>query len=141
MLHGHPDRLLYLDIKEVDLAQLSALVRDAQVHQQVIVASPDEATLRTWREFESQSQTLLWMGITRSGDEQTLRERLQSLCETNFQGITQLQIHVEAWRRDDGFEFKPMLGFLAEVAQLLSAREILFQACRGNVPIRKFTAD
>jgi hypothetical protein len=73
---------------------------------------------------------------------ETLRRRLQTLRETDFAGLTQLQIHVEATRdgakrdgakrdgakRDGGdWQFKPSLELLREAAAELQARDILFQ--------------
>lgn len=127
LMQGQPNRALYLDIKEVDLTQLAGIVRKFGVTEQAILAAPDEVLLREWKRLVPEGQTLLWMGILWKGDESTLRERLKSLRETEFDGVTQLQIHVEATRDGDGWRFKPSLDFLAEVAEELDGRDILFQ--------------
>jgi|GEM_PF-26467 len=119
-LKKRPDRELYLDIKQVNLRQLAALARQYGVEKRVILAAPNEADLREWKTLVPEGQTLLWMG----GDEAALRERIAALRETDFVGITQLQIHTRAPQGN----FAPPLDFLREMADELRPRNILFQA-------------
>jgi glycerol-1-phosphate dehydrogenase [NAD(P)+] len=119
------DKELYLDIKKVNLPQLAELARQFDVEKRVILAAPQEADLREWKTLIPEGQTLLWMG----GDEESLRNRFAALRETDFAGITQLQIHV---RLIEG-QFQPSLDLLREVADELIARGILFQALPWDV--------
>lgn len=125
-------RALYLDIKDVDLAQLAELTRKYRVAEKVILAAPQEALLREWKTLVPKGQTLLWMGIIWQGDEATLSSRLGKLRASEFAGITQLQIHVEATRDGEAWKFKPSLAFLRAVADELRARGILFQTLPWN---------
>lgn len=127
LMRGRPERALYMDIKDVHLPQLASVVQDYDVTGQVILAAPDERLLRDWKSLTPHSQTLLWMGILRQGDEGTLRQRLERLREEHFVGITQLQIHVEATRGNGSQQFKPSLEFLRETASELKAYGVLFQ--------------
>lgn len=90
VMRGHPERHLYLDIKNVDLRQLAALVKEYGVERQIVLASPHPETIREWKSLIPDSDTLLWM----RGSEAALRKRLDALRATNFSGITQLQIHI-----------------------------------------------
>jgi len=123
------DKELYLDIKEVNLSQLVELARQFNVEKQVILTAPNEADLREWKTLIPGGQTLLWMG----GDEETLRKRFAALRETDFAGITQLQIHVRLHVRLIEEQFQPSLDFLREVADELIARGILFQTLPWDV--------
>ena len=127
LMRGHADRVLYMDVKDVQLAALAGLLREFEVADQVILAAPDEQLLRDWKQLVPEGQTLLWMGILRAGDEGTLRHRLQRLRDEDFAGITQLQIHVEATRNEGGWQFKPSLDMLRTTAAELKAAGVLFQ--------------
>lgn len=122
-MHGRPERWLYLDIKDVPLATLAALVRRHAVDQQVILASTKYPVITAWRELLPEGQTLHWMG----GDEAELSRRLSALREKGFAGITQLQIHVRINEPGADDPFRPSSAFLASVGRELQARDILFQ--------------
>ena len=87
---GRPDRHLYLDIKQVDLAKLAAEVRAARVAKQVVLASPRPEQIAAWKKLVPESDTLLWL----RGSEEQLGQRLAGLRQTGFEGITQLQVHI-----------------------------------------------
>ena len=87
---GRPERHLYLDIKNVDLRSLAALVREYGVNSQIILATPKPEVIREWKTLVPESDTLLWM----RGSEEGLRQRIDSLRAAQFAGITQLQIHI-----------------------------------------------
>lgn len=129
LMQGKPERRLYLDIKQVDLAKLAGEVRAADVGPQVILAAPKHEIHLEWNRLVQKAQTLLWM----SGSEKSKRERFEALKQNGFQGITQLQIHVrlpgdkEAKDIQPGEPFTPSRAFLIEVSEELGKRGILFQ--------------
>lgn len=130
LLRGRQERRLYLDIKEVDLEQLAASVRDAGAEEQVILASPRHEQVRQWKTLCPAGETLLWMG----GEEPALRARLDDVRATDFAGITQLQIHVRLHGSPaDADPFLPSARFLSELARELRPRGILFQTLPWNV--------
>jgi glycerophosphoryl diester phosphodiesterase len=119
ILKRHPMRKFYIDIKNVDLAQLARESRE--VHQQLILASTKYNIIRQWKRLAPQSATLHWMG----GSEAELNKRLADLRQTNFADITQLQIHVRT--ADDG-ALTPSPEFLMKTGEELRRHRILFQA-------------
>lgn len=129
LMQGKPERRLYLDFKQVDLAKLAAEVKETAVGPQVILAAQKQETLIEWSRLVPDAKTLLWM----SGSEKVKRERFAALKQNNFQSITQLQIHVrlpgdkEAKDIQPGEPFTPSRAFLIEVSQELARRGILFQ--------------
>lgn len=145
-MNGHPERHLYLDIKNVDFAQLAAEVHAAHVESQVVLATPKPEQIRAWKPLVPLSDTLLWM---RGGD-RVLGAKIAALRKTNFAGITQLQIHVfpnrslpEAMEiagttaaklgisvpaaQASGDPFTPSSAFIADLGRELRAHHILFQ--------------
>jgi glycerophosphoryl diester phosphodiesterase len=127
-MEGHPERHLYLDIKNVKLEQLAAEVKAAGVERQVVLASPKHAINRQWKALVPESDTLLWM----PGTEAEKRKQIGILRESNFEGITQIQVHVrlpgDAKDVADGEPFSPSRAFLIELSSELAERGILFQA-------------
>lgn len=118
ILKRHPERRLYIDIKNVNMAQLAQESRE--VHPQLILASTDYRLIREWKHLAPRSATLHWMG----GTEEQLSARFEALRKTNFADITQLQIHIRTG--PDGVS--PSDRFLISVGEELRAHGILFQA-------------
>ncbi|MBV9468578.1 MAG: hypothetical protein JO316_20670 [Abitibacteriaceae bacterium] len=130
LMPGHPERALYVDIKNVDLPQLAALVTQAGVEHQVILAAPGHDTLRAWKSLLPASQTLLWMGA----EEAALVQRIAALRQTGFAAITQLQIHVHPKQQPDGsLIFAPSAAFLQALGDELRTYNILFQVLPWQV--------
>jgi glycerophosphoryl diester phosphodiesterase len=127
LMKGKPDRHLYLDIKNVDLLQLADEVKRAGVERQVVLAAPKIATIRHWKSLVPESDTLLWM----SGPEKAKRAQIDELRKTNFDGVTQIQVHVrlpgDAKDIQLGEPFSPSRAFLTELSVELAQHGILFQ--------------
>ncbi len=127
-MQKRPERLLYLDIKDVRLEDLAEMARQHGVERQVILASTHDNLVRQWKELLPESQTLLWMG----GSEARLTERLDKLRDTDFPGVTQLQVHVNVGDLAADDPFQPTSAFLRSVAETLRSRGILFQVLPRN---------
>lgn len=129
LMRGRPERSLYLDVKNVQLESLAAQVKEYGVEAQVILASTNYSIIREWKSIVPSSQTLLWLG----GDETYLEQRLQSLRETEFADVTQLQIHVHITQPDGLMTFNPSEKFLQALAVELRQHRILFQSLPWNI--------
>ena len=123
ILREHPDRELYVDVKEADVDAIAELAREFGVARQLILASPDSPAVRRWLERLPESQTLHWMG----GTQAEIEKRLAALRADDFKGITQLQIHVTVADPGADDPFVPSSAFLRAVADELRPRGILFQ--------------
>jgi glycerophosphoryl diester phosphodiesterase len=117
-LTAHPERRVYVDIKNVDFVQLAKETEG--VHPQLIIASTQYDELKRWKEVAPRSFTLHWMG----GSEAELGERLDRLEEERFQDIDQLQIHVRIGT--DG-ALSPGEDFLRRSGERLRPYGILYQ--------------
>jgi glycerophosphoryl diester phosphodiesterase len=122
-MHEHPERLLYLDIKTVDMERLAEIVRKYGVERQVIFTSTKYKLIQDWKKRVPESPTLLWNG----GTEEELTKKLDSVRKSNFEGITYLQIHVHVGELASDKPFDPRGEFLRKVGKELKARGIVFQ--------------
>jgi glycerophosphoryl diester phosphodiesterase len=113
-------RRLYIDIKNVDLAQLARETRPSGAAARMILASTDYALIRRWKQLAPESPAILWMG----GSEAALEARFAELRCTSFADLTQLQIHVRLG--PDG-ALRPSPEFLARAGAELRRYGILFQ--------------
>lgn len=122
-MQGRPERMLYLDIKTADQTQLIELIRKYQVAPQVIYTTTHPELIQQWKQRVPESQTLCWNG----GSEEKLTAKLAEIRKGNFDGITQLQIHVRVGDLKSDDPFTPSKKFLTEVRDELKQRGILFQ--------------
>jgi glycerophosphoryl diester phosphodiesterase len=121
----HPRYRLYLDIKEVELDTLAAIVSAYGLDSRVILSSTDYDLIQKWSQLLPLSHTLYWMG----GLEPELRKRIDALEKEDFKGITQLQIHVRKMEDPSSADaFYPSPSFLWELGKKLGAHGIVFQA-------------
>jgi glycerophosphoryl diester phosphodiesterase len=130
LMRGKPERRLYLDIKNVDLSQLATEVRQHEVAGQIILASTDYDLICRWKRLVPESQTLHWMG----GTEAALKKRLGALRTANFEGITQLQLHVRLNTNGPAAEpFDLSRALLRSTGEELRQRGILYQSLPWGV--------
>jgi glycerophosphoryl diester phosphodiesterase len=121
---------LYMDIKNVELAQLAREVKEHGIEKQVILASTKyEPVIRKWKKLVPEGQTLLWMG----GTEEALNKRFEELRRTDFADVTQLQIHTHLPEgattidRNAKDPFKESDAFLIARGEEIRKHGILFQ--------------
>jgi glycerophosphoryl diester phosphodiesterase len=126
---GRPERLLYMDVKDVNVQLLADIARGHRVTRQLILASTVYDHLLKWKFLVPDSMTLLWMG----GAEARLRERMDEFRASSFEAITQLQIHVNVTDMAADDPFDPSSEFLREVGRELKSRGILFQSLPWGV--------
>ncbi len=122
-MQGHPERMLYLDIKTVDMDQLAELVHKYGVERQGIFTSTHYNLLQDWKKRIPEAPTLLWNG----GTEEELTKKLDEARKNNFEGITFLQIHVHIKDLDKEEPFEVSTGFLKRAAKELKERGVICQ--------------
>ncbi len=128
-MKGHPDRWLYLDIKDVSLQRMAKMALQRGIENQLILASTNYRHIREWRKMLPTSGTLLWMG----GEESALKKRIDDLRKVDFADITQFQIHVDVGDLTSTNPFSPRSAFLSEVAKEIKSRGILYSTwVRGS---------
>ena len=122
-MHGKPERLLYLDIKNVNLDRLAELVHQYGVERQCIFTSTHYKLLQDWKSRIAESPTLLWNG----GTQEELTKKMDELRKSDFRGITYLQIHVHIGDLASDEPFEPKSDFLKSLGAELKSRGIVFQ--------------
>jgi len=123
-MRDRPEREIYLDIKDVDLDQLAQIVREYGVSERVIFTTTHHNFIREWKAIVPESQSLNWIG----GTEERVRGRLAELRKADFEGITQLQIHVRLNPDESSPEpFNHSQAFIRDLGEELRERGILFQ--------------
>jgi glycerophosphoryl diester phosphodiesterase len=122
-MRGHPERLLYLDIKTAELEPLIALIRKHEVERQVIFTTTHHNLIQDWKKRVPESLTLLWNG----GTQEELANKLAAVRKTGFEGITHLQIHVRVGDLSADEPFVPRIEFLRSLGKELKSRRIVFQ--------------
>ncbi len=128
-MKGHPERWLYLDIKDVSLERMAKMALQRGIENQLIIASTDYRHIREWKKMLPTSGALLWMG----GEESALKKRIDDLRKVDFADITQFQIHVDVGDLNSADPFSPRSAFLSEVAKEIKSRGILYSTwVRGS---------
>jgi glycerophosphoryl diester phosphodiesterase len=122
-MQGRPERMVYLDIKNVDMDQLAELVRTYGVERQGIFTSTHYKLLKQWKQRIPESPTLIWNG----GTEAELTKKMESLRKEDFNGITHLQIHVHVKDLASQEPFEPRTEWLQSLGKELKRRGIVFQ--------------
>jgi glycerophosphoryl diester phosphodiesterase len=122
-MHGRPERLLYIDIKSIDLDKLAALVHEHKVERQIIFTSEHQRLIRDWKKRIPESLTLIW----NRGTEKQLAKKMADLRKTGFDGITHLQVHVLVGDLKSDEPFAPSSPFLKKLGNELKSHGIVFQ--------------
>jgi hypothetical protein len=91
----------------------------------VIFATSKYDMIRDWKKLVPESQTLNWMG----GTEEELKKRLEEVRAANFEGITQLQLHVRFNTNNPAVEpFNLSRQFLRDAGTELRKHGVVFQS-------------
>jgi len=122
-MHGHPEKMVYLDIKTVDMDQLAELIHKHGLERQSIFTSKHHKLLKEWKQRIPESPTLIWNG----GTEAELTEKMQALRNEGFKDITHLQIHVHVKDLASDQPFDPPSEWLQTLGKELKSRGIVFQ--------------
>ncbi len=90
-MKGHEERQAYLDLKDVDLTALLALIDEYGLRKQIIFVHGDVAMCEKLQNLYPGARTMTWL----SGSPDKVRERFNKLAEDAFRGISQLQFHLK----------------------------------------------
>ncbi|MCF6285801.1 MAG: glycerophosphodiester phosphodiesterase family protein [Candidatus Hydrogenedentes bacterium] len=91
LLAADPARQLYLDLKDVDNAQVIAMIKAKKVTGQVIFVHGSPAACLVLSTSWPGARTMTWLG----GSPEKIPSRFRELAETKFAGIDQIQLHLK----------------------------------------------
>ncbi|GIP35370.1 glycerophosphodiester phosphodiesterase family protein [Paenibacillus sp. J2TS4] len=89
-MQGHPERMAYLDLKEVDLRQLGALIDQYDVNRQVIFTHKLQENCKKMKSIAQGVQSMQWIG----GSAEKIRETFETALASGFDGLDQVQLHL-----------------------------------------------
>jgi glycerophosphoryl diester phosphodiesterase len=89
-LKAEKDRLLYLDLKSVELDALFDKIREADVEEQILFVHGMPRMCARLQGTLPRVRTMTWI----SGDADAMKKRFAELADTGFEGISQLQFHL-----------------------------------------------
>jgi glycerophosphoryl diester phosphodiesterase len=122
-------RSVYIDVKNVDLAQLA---RETEgLHDQIVLATGSEADLARWKAVAPRSDGFLWVGTWGDKDDTNVEKRFASLRQSGFTNINRLQVHCHF---DNNGGMVPSEDFIRRAAVEVRKHGIEFQTMPWNVP-------
>ena len=105
-------RMIYIDIKNVDIAQLAR--ETAEVESQIIFTTWDYDLIHRWKKLAPKSDGFIWMGLGKGED--VVGPVIEKLKEEKFADIDRMQIHVNF---DNQGNTTPGEEFLRETADFI----------------------
>ncbi|MBR2584423.1 MAG: hypothetical protein IKE64_03195 [Thermoguttaceae bacterium] len=105
-------RMIYIDIKNVDIAQLAR--ETAEVESQIIFTTWDYDLIHQWKKLAPKSEGFIWMGLGKGED--VVGPVIERLKAEHFADIDRMQIHVNF---DDQLNTTPGEEFLRETADFI----------------------
>jgi glycerophosphoryl diester phosphodiesterase len=116
-LRADSQRLLYLDLKDVELEELVALIEKHKVAKQLIFAHNIQRNCQIIKELNSEIRTMLWIGG------EGIEEAFTQAIKTQFQGLDQVQLHL--YDAEDGaWPYKIDFAFIEEAYLVTKERGI-----------------
>jgi glycerol dehydrogenase-like iron-containing ADH family enzyme/glycerophosphoryl diester phosphodiesterase len=90
-MQGYPERVMYLDLKEVDLRRLGELIDRYEVNRQVIFTHNRQENCKRMKQITEGVRTMLWVG----GSGEAIKQTFSSALQSGFEGLDQIQLHLK----------------------------------------------
>ena len=117
----HDTASIYLDLKNVDLRQLAALIAKYDAAERIIFCHNKEENCRTMAEAVPGLRTMLWIG----GKVDQIRQKFNTVADEGFKGLNQVQLHLHRNKEvADSIEYLMPIEFLQEAMQRTAAHGI-----------------
>ena len=130
-MQGHPERMLEIDYKRIELGRMARLVAQYGLHDQVVFVTRFHHLIRQWQRVCPRAMTMLWMG----GTEHALDRMFEQLRRDEFAGISILQIILFKDASAEGF--RPSISYLQQRRAELARRESSCSSSRGRCPTKR----
>lgn len=124
-MSGHPDRELYMDIKEVDLVKTGRMIDSLHVAEQILVASPKQEECKTLRHLAAGVRSMLWIG----GSAQEIADKFARAAGTGFDGLDQVQIHLNDRKQPSTWRYEVERALL---------QDALHQTAKNGIDLEVF---
>jgi len=122
-------RQLYVDFKHVDPDALETLIRERDIEERVILVHARQDELTRFTRVFPRVRTMTWI----SGTPEDIARKFAALAASDFAGITQVQVHLQAQQTRpeiryilEGGVLEDALGALANAGAELHVRPFAF---------------
>jgi len=122
-MKGRPERQAYLDLKDVDLSKLVALIDGYGLRHQIIFVHGDPKMCVKLQGLYPGARTMTWL----SGSPEKIRQRFEELAKEGFTGISQLQFHLKAAATRPEIRYVLDKDFLREAVERTRAANVELQ--------------
>ncbi|MBN2310759.1 MAG: glycerophosphodiester phosphodiesterase family protein [Candidatus Hydrogenedentes bacterium] len=92
---------VYLDYKNVDLAQLAGLIQEYGVAKQIIFCHCNQSNCIELQKLAPNVRTMLWIG----GKAAEIRAKFDEVARGGFKGLDQVQLHLAVEKVDGGLRY------------------------------------
>jgi glycerophosphoryl diester phosphodiesterase len=113
-------RRMYLDLKEIDLGALAAMIRRFGLDGRVYVAAPNVDECEGLKDRLPQARTLLWCG----GSEAEIQARFRGVAAKGFLRLDQVQLHLNEEKVSGSWRYQIKPEFIREALGACAARGI-----------------
>ncbi|MBP3039201.1 glycerophosphodiester phosphodiesterase [Bacillaceae bacterium Marseille-Q3522] len=91
-MKNDPDRMIYLDLKDVDLDRLGRMINQYGINEQVIFAHNVQENCGRMKKIAAGVKSMLWIG----GNGEQIQQRYLAARDSGFSGLDQVQIHLNS---------------------------------------------
>jgi len=122
-MKGHPERQVYLDLKDVDLDVLKARILAEKLEKQVIFVHGNIAMCAKLKALYPGARTMTWL----SGAPQQIKDRFAKLTDQEIAGLSQLQFHLQVKASGPPIEYVLDDDFLRAAVARLQPHGVVLQ--------------
>lgn len=119
-MQGKPERLAYLDLKNVDLVQLGRLIDRYGVNEQVIFTHNVQANCQQMKQIATGVKSMLWIG----GSPEQIKQKYAQARESGFAGLDQVQFHLKTTGERPDWPYALEAAFLQSALAETSAADV-----------------
>lgn len=120
-MQSNPERMVYLDLKEINLKKLGALIDNYGVNNQVLFAHCIQDNCIRMKEIATGVRTMLWIG----GKAEDIKEKFRTARHSNFKGLDQVQFHLNGFRCENPeWPYEIDLEFIKEALEIAKEADI-----------------
>ncbi|RYM06523.1 glycerophosphodiester phosphodiesterase family protein [Sporolactobacillus sp. THM7-7] len=119
-MQGRSERMIYLDLKKVDLDDLGRLIDRFKINKQVIFTHNVQENCRRMKEIAAGVKSMLWIG----GGPDQIRDKFSKVLKSEFSGLDQVQIHLKTATLAGKWAYEMDRAFLRYALEETSANGI-----------------
>lgn len=91
-MKGHPEKMAYLDLKNIDLKKLGELIDAYRINSQIVFTHNVQENCIIMKDITSDVRTMQWIG----GKAAQIKNEFDTVLKSGFKGLDQVQIHLNA---------------------------------------------